>query len=40
MQYLPFAEGTSYARIWAKATSLTLTHPKLRLGYVDDPAII
>jgi hypothetical protein len=39
MQYLPFAEGTSYARICARATSLTFIQPKLKLGYVeDDPA--
>lgn len=38
MQYLPFAEGTSYARTCARATSLTFIHPKLELGYVDDPA--
>lgn len=38
MQYLPFAEGTSYARTCARATSLTFTQPKVELGYVDDPA--
>ena len=39
IQYLPFAEGTSYARICARATSLTFIHPKATLGYVeDDPA--
>jgi hypothetical protein len=39
MQYRPFGEGTSYARICARATSLTFTHPKLKLEYVeDDPA--
>jgi len=40
MQYLPYAEGTSYARICASATSLTFTHPKLKLGYVDDDPVI
>ena len=38
-QYLPFAEGTSYARTCASATSLTFIHPMATLGYVeDDPA--
>lgn len=38
MQYLPFAEETSYARICPRATSLTFTHPKQKLGYVKhDP---
>lgn len=39
MQYLPFAEQTLYARICARATSVTFIHPKLTLEYVeDDPA--